>query len=222
MKRILFFIFIISGILLFLNEIEAQTPDVYVYVDKASVSVGQSVHIKVVVKSYCALVDNHVVVDFGDGDSEILPCNFPPMCVDPALSSPFVCEGEWDHSYQDPGDYTLIAGAGVPGSPIGAQAQTIHVVALPTSVATATLNPLVATTTAQVLRNVANFIFLIAFSLALLMIIVGGFIILTSAGNPIRLKQGRDILLYTLLGLAIMMLSRGIIDLVYLALSVRR
>ncbi len=64
---------------------------------------------------------------------------------------------------------------------------------------------------------ISNFLQIIG-SIALLMIIIGGFIWLTSAGNPEKVKKGRDVIVWTIVGLVIIFSAYTIISFVFEAL----
>ena len=50
--------------------------------------------------------------------------------------------------------------------------------------------------------------------MAPLMFIVAGFYFMASAGDPTKIKQAKDIAIYTAIGLAIVMLAKGIIEVI--------
>lgn len=72
-------------------------------------------------------------------------------------------------------------------------------------------NPLKAKTFEELTGNIINFIFYIAIAIAPLMIIIGAFYILTAGGDEKRVTIGKNIITYTLIGLAIVMLAKGIV-----------
>ena len=51
------------------------------------------------------------------------------------------------------------------------------------------------------------------------MVLVGAFYILTSGGEPRRVQTGKDIILYTFVGLLIVFLAKGIIGAIKLVLG---
>ena len=53
-----------------------------------------------------------------------------------------------------------------------------------------------------------------------LLIMIGGFTIMTAAGNPEKITKGRKIIIYAIIGFAIMAISRGILALIYLILGI--
>jgi len=68
---------------------------------------------------------------------------------------------------------------------------------------------------------VANYIFNLAIPVAVLVIIYGGFRMLTSGGVPANYKKGLDALKYAALGLAILLIGKGFVSLVKSILSVK-
>ena len=193
------------------------SPAIFVTVDNTDITVDQTVHIKVVAKTYSAEKWTKIEVDFGDGQKASVGC------------SSSECEGDWDHTYKKVGQFEVHA-CGIPESGIAhgicnvPYSSTVNVSPRSTSPSSnrTTLNPLLATSIGSVLDRIGNIIFFLASSLAVLMLMIGGFIILTAAGSPDRLAKGRRVILLTLLGFAIMMLSKGIIDLIYHLIGVKK
>jgi hypothetical protein len=82
------------------------------------------------------------------------------------------------------------------------------------SAATITIpNPLKVNSFQQLIEVIISAIFNIALLIAPLMFIISGFYWLTSAGNPARLKIAQDIIKWTVIGLIIIIASKGIITL---------
>ena len=50
--------------------------------------------------------------------------------------------------------------------------------------------------------------------LAVAMIIYGGFMLLTAQGDPARIKRGKDVVLYSIIGLILVMLAYAIVNFV--------
>src|SRR4030043_977625 len=61
-------------------------------------------------------------------------------------------------------------------------------------------------------KTIIDFIFKVVAVLAALMFVIGGFTLLTSAGNPSRTENGRKILTSTVIGLAIVLGSWLVIN----------
>jgi len=62
----------------------------------------------------------------------------------------------------------------------------------------------------EIIGVVINWALGIVGSIALLMFVIGGFIWLTSAGNPDKIKRGRDIIVWSVIGLAAIFASYAI------------
>ena len=71
--------------------------------------------------------------------------------------------------------------------------------------------PITATSFEALVGGIVNFVFNIALVLAPLMVIIGAIYLLTSAGDPKKIETGKNIILYTLIGLAIILLAKGLI-----------
>ncbi|MFH0740146.1 MAG: hypothetical protein V1819_03515, partial [bacterium] len=72
----------------------------------------------------------------------------------------------------------------------------------------------------NVIYNVTNWIFFILTILVVLMIIYGGFVYITSAGDPAGATKGKAILTYAIIGLAIALIAKLIPSLVRFILRV--
>jgi len=75
-------------------------------------------------------------------------------------------------------------------------------------------NPITATSVEALVEGVTNFIFWVATALVPLMIVIGAFYFVTSAGNPRQIDTAKKIILYTLIGYAIILISKGLIIIV--------
>jgi len=75
-------------------------------------------------------------------------------------------------------------------------------------------NPLCWDTIEEVIEGIINFIFWVALAIAPIMIIVAGFFFLTSGGNPDKIRTAKNMILYTVIGLVIVLLAKGIISVV--------
>jgi hypothetical protein len=72
-------------------------------------------------------------------------------------------------------------------------------------------NPLGFGSFPDIIAGVGNFLFWILVSIASIIIIVGGFYLLTSGGDPDKVRTAKKILLYALIGLAIVLFARALI-----------
>lgn len=75
-------------------------------------------------------------------------------------------------------------------------------------------NPLKAGTVPEILDTVARFLFNIALAFVIIMVLWGGFQILTAAGRPEQIDKGKKTLLYAVVGTVVILVAGGIADLV--------
>ena len=75
-------------------------------------------------------------------------------------------------------------------------------------------NPLNFGTIPQILDEVSKFLFTIGTALVTVMVLWGGFQILTSAGNPSQVDKGKQTLLWAVLGTVVILIAGGIAELI--------
>lgn len=75
-------------------------------------------------------------------------------------------------------------------------------------------NPLEYDTFEKLIESLINFIFGLAIAVAPIMFIIAGFLFLTAAGNPERIDRAKKMIWYTVIGLAIVLLSRALIEVI--------
>lgn len=80
-------------------------------------------------------------------------------------------------------------------------------------------NPLAAHTLEELIEAIIDFIFWVAVALAPLMVLIGAFYFITSGGDPAKIQTAKNIILYTVIGLAIVMLAKGIIGAIKMVLG---
>ena len=87
---------------------------------------------------------------------------------------------------------------------------------LPVSVLAAQIieieNPLEAESFEELLNTIVTFIYWIAIVIAPLMIMIAAFYLLTAGGDPKRVDTARRIILWTVIGLAIILFAKGLIS----------
>jgi len=81
-------------------------------------------------------------------------------------------------------------------------------------------NPLEAEELEVIIDNIIDFIFKIAIPLVPLMIIYAGFLFVTAAGNISQIDRAQKIMIWTVVGLAILLLSKGILVIIKQLLGV--
>lgn len=79
-------------------------------------------------------------------------------------------------------------------------------------------NPFIGLTFKKLIDAIADFIFWVAIAIAPIMIIIAAFYFLTSGGNPEKVNKAKKIILFTVIGLIIILLGRGIPGLIELLL----
>ena len=82
-------------------------------------------------------------------------------------------------------------------------------------------NPIQATSVQAVVSAIGNWLYAIAFALVPIMILIGAFYILTAAGDPEKVNTGKKIIIWTIVGLAIVIISTGIMSLIKELLDVQ-
>jgi hypothetical protein len=75
-------------------------------------------------------------------------------------------------------------------------------------------NPLGNATPNSLIGRVINAILGVIGSLALLMFVYGGITWMTSSGSPEKIKKGRDIIIWSVIGLAVIFFSYALVNLV--------
>lgn len=75
-------------------------------------------------------------------------------------------------------------------------------------------NPLSSCTLEQLIDAIINFIFLVSFAIAPLMLIIAGFYWFTAAGDEKKVDTAKKIILWTCAGLAIILFARGIVSVI--------
>ena len=71
-------------------------------------------------------------------------------------------------------------------------------------------NPITATSVEAVINNVVKFVWRLALILAPLMIIIGAFYLITAAGDPEKIKIGKKIITWAIVGIVVVLLSTGV------------
>jgi len=80
-------------------------------------------------------------------------------------------------------------------------------------------NPLGTASPEELIGRIIKAVLGIVGSIALLMFIYGGFLWLTSGGSPEKIKKGKDVLVWAVIGLAIIFLSYTLVGFVINALT---
>jgi hypothetical protein len=91
---------------------------------------------------------------------------------------------------------------------------TVFSAFLAQSVSAQTIVPPVSGNIATLIQGIWEYLYHISFSIAILMIIVAGFMFVTASGNDAQLKKAKDLLLYTLIGFLTIILASGVVKLI--------
>jgi magnesium-transporting ATPase (P-type) len=72
----------------------------------------------------------------------------------------------------------------------------------------------------DIINKIINFIFWVGVVIFPIMAIIAGFLFLSSGGDPSKVKKAKDLLLYSIIGLFIVLLAKGIISVIKSLLGV--
>ncbi len=75
-------------------------------------------------------------------------------------------------------------------------------------------NPLDVDSFEEIIDNLIDFIYNIALVLVPLMIVWAGILYVTSSGRPDQTTKAKNIIIYTLVGFAIILLSKGFVEII--------
>lgn len=75
-------------------------------------------------------------------------------------------------------------------------------------------NPLTATTVSQVVDKISDWLFNLAIVAAPVLLVIGGIIFMTAAGDPGRISTAKRMILWTVVGFLVILLSQGLISVV--------
>jgi hypothetical protein len=73
-------------------------------------------------------------------------------------------------------------------------------------------NPLNSCTFNDLIESVMSFILTVGIAISVLMTVIAGYYFLTSSGDQKRIKTAKDIILYTIIGLCIILLAKGLVS----------
>jgi len=75
-------------------------------------------------------------------------------------------------------------------------------------------NPVEANTFEELINAIIDFLWLFALAVVPAVIIIAGYFFVTSAGDPAKVSQAKKMVLYALIGLLIIGMSKGIVTLI--------
>lgn len=82
-------------------------------------------------------------------------------------------------------------------------------------------NPLGTTSLTAVVDKIINFLLQIGIPVAVVMVLVGGFQMIVSAGNPDKVSSGKKTILYAAIGLVVLLAAKSIIVIIENILGVK-
>ena len=224
---LLFISIIIFSSILFSQLTNAQGfgTELFLHMDRTSAEVGEIISGEVTVRVYKPSSSETVCIPkviFDDGTNLILGnC----LTNSDAPHDFIECDFNFIHVYDNPKTYNLRVTADSHGVTshfnIPGPQKTITIAERATSSIDTSVQPaLVATSTAEIIQSIVRVIYWIISSLLVLLIMIGGFTIITAAGDPKRVTKGKQIIVYAIIGFAIMAISRGIPELIYPILGI--
>jgi len=72
----------------------------------------------------------------------------------------------------------------------------------------------------EVIEKILSWLFPIALVVAVLMILIGAFMLVTGGASPDMVNKGKKTIIYALIGLSIVIISKGILELVRVILGI--
>lgn len=83
-------------------------------------------------------------------------------------------------------------------------------------------NPIKAETFQGLINALLDFIWKIALVATPVMIVIGGIIMVVSAGNPEQVKTGKNTVIWALAGFALIILARGLFDFIKMVIGITK
>ena len=81
-------------------------------------------------------------------------------------------------------------------------------------------NPLGDLKFTDIINKLIDFLLEVALVICPLMIVIGAFFFITAAGDPTKANKGRQVMIYAIIGLVIILISKGLVNLVKSAVGV--
>lgn len=82
-------------------------------------------------------------------------------------------------------------------------------------------NPLQTATFTELLDRIIGFLIAVSIPLAAALIVWGGFQIMTAGGSPDKIKEGKNTILYSVIGFTVVLLAWGLVRILENILGVR-
>lgn len=83
-------------------------------------------------------------------------------------------------------------------------------------------NPLTATSVEALVGSIINFLVIVALALSSLMIVIAGYHFVTAGGDPKKIDTAKKIILYTLIGLGIIMFAKAVNSILKLVIGLKQ
>lgn len=83
-------------------------------------------------------------------------------------------------------------------------------------------NPIKATSFEELIDSIINFLFVAVLALSSLMIVIAGYYFVTASGDPKKIEAAKKIILYTLIGLGIIMFAKAINSILKLVIGLKQ
>jgi magnesium-transporting ATPase (P-type) len=72
----------------------------------------------------------------------------------------------------------------------------------------------------DIINKLIDFLLTVALIICPLMIVIGAFYFITAGGDPTKANKGRQVMIYAIIGLVIILISKGLVNLVKSAVGV--
>jgi len=178
-----------------------------------TVELGKNISGIVSIKAYCptnSVIDNTISVNFGDGNIVNLDICTCIATKGDEGGNYATCSSEFSYTYESLGDFTAIP----KGGNTSGEGVTISVLERTTTEREPVKNPIKAGTIAEIIDKITDIAFYIFSGIALALFILGGIMIITAGGMPERIRKGKQAITMTLVGYAIILIAKGIVELV--------
>ncbi|RLB77533.1 MAG: hypothetical protein DRH24_16075 [Deltaproteobacteria bacterium] len=207
-----------------------------VNVDRLSLLEGEEITGKVILRIYYNAPANtegtttkeegefQILADYGDGKKEEVGKCFYSFSKKDDYAE---CIYPFSHKYLKPGNYTLGIllqknGSEVDRREFKIEVKSREITATPTSVADTLPSPLKSTSIVEQINSIFyNLIFKFIIFGVIGMLMIGGYFMIFSQGDPQRVQQGKKIIFYSLIGLILIIVAWGIIYFILNVLGVK-
>jgi len=154
-------------------------------------------------------------------DLGICNCENDPFSAGLGIEKNVQCSFNFSENVPNaPGEYQVISGISFGAGSIQGTSVKINVFdEPPVPFVSGVENPVATSTVTGLVTTATNAIYVIAYMLTALFIMIGGFMIITSSGKPEQITKGRQIILYTIIAFAVLIAARGIINFILILID---